>query len=141
MRYLTVLEAMKIKEVPLYHNTCALIIARNSGSDQAMKVSQGRITNGKAFGNSCIISRDIGGTEVIPNNSWNGIAQVIEALLVLRASSEIRSVKAIMDTKFHERELKTVIPKLKLDGIRLVKSCRMLLERECGQEFKEEVSE
>ena len=46
-----------------------------------------------------------------------------------------------MDTKFRERELKTVIPKPKLDGIRLVKSCRTLLKRECGQEFKEEVSE
>ena len=75
-----------------------------------MKVSESRIVDGRAFGYSWIIGCSIWGTEIIPDNSRDVIAQVVEALLVLRTISEVRGVKAIVYTKLCERELKTVIP-------------------------------
>ena len=59
-----------------------------------MKVSESRIADGGTFGHSWIVGWSTWGTEIIPNNSRDGIAQVVEALLVLRAISEVRGVKA-----------------------------------------------
>ena len=75
-----------------------------------MKVSESRVADGRAFGHSRIIGWSVWGIEIIPNNSRDCIAQVVEALLVLRAISEVRGVKAKVYTKLCERVLKTVIP-------------------------------
>ena len=75
-----------------------------------MKVSESTITDGRAFSYSWIIGWSIWGTEIILNNSRDGIAQVGEALLVLRASNEVRGIKTTMHTKICEGELKMVIP-------------------------------
>ena len=74
-----------------------------------MKVSESRVADGRTFGHSKIIGWSIWGTEIIPKNCRDGIAQVGKALLVLRASSEVRGVKTTMHTKLCEGELKTVI--------------------------------
>ena len=82
-------EAVQLKEVSLSDHTSALSSGRNGGCDEAVKVSEHRVTDGRPFGHSRIIDRGIRGTEIIPDHAWDGIPHVFEALAIFWAANKL----------------------------------------------------
>ena len=102
-------ETMQVEEVSLSCHSCALSSAINGGCDKAVKISESRVNDARPLCHSRIVDRGIKGTEIIPNHTWNGIPQVRETLVVLRAASELRCIETAMDAKLSEGKLEPVV--------------------------------
>ena len=102
MRDSTSPEVVQIEEVSLSDHTSALSTARYGGCDEAVKVSEHRVTDGRPLRHSRVIERGIRGTEVIPDHAWDCIPHVSEALTIFWAANKLFCIETTVNAKLRQ---------------------------------------